>query len=200
MKELEDKKSKLIELARQLAPQERPPAIQITGSSNVVVGHGNTVIHSPVVRPRNLIDPRASSLTEAQKLTLRGLVSDWITTHNTVRVRAKPLTWGAAWSSFQRTFSVMSYHLLPAERFEEACTWLRAKRGQIDKMKSAPMRDPAWRSRQIAYIKARCKNQLRDPLAYVPYIKRRFGKTSLAELDDAELAATRAYIARKKAD
>lgn len=65
-------------------------------------------------------------------------------------------------------------------------------------MASAPRKDPAWRARAIAYIKARCKNQLGDERAYLPYIAR-FGKTSLADLTDDELARTRTYIARKKA-
>jgi hypothetical protein len=191
----EDQKGKLIELVRKAAPSEPPQSVQITGHGNIV-GHGNTVIHAPIVRPRNVIDPRASDLTEAQKLKLRDLVNDWVNAYNTIRVRAKPLTYGAAWSSFQRKFRITSYHLLPADRFDEACAWLKTQRARIDNMKTAPRRDPAWRARQIAYIKARCKNQLGDEYRYRPYIKRRFGKTSLAALEDDELAATKAYIAR----
>ncbi|GAB4303816.1 MAG: hypothetical protein Fur0034_20130 [Desulfuromonadia bacterium] len=64
-------------------------------------------------------------------------------------------------------------------------------------MKTAPIRDDALRARQIAYIKARCKNQLGDAELYRAYIQRRFCKASLADLTDDELARTKAYIARR---
>lgn len=201
---MEDRKQKIVELVRGAAPKtprRKPakpaPAVRIEGNHNIV-GDGNTLIHAQTVRPRNTIDPRASELSESQKLRLRELINEWITVHNTVRTRARPLTHAAAWSSFQRKFRVTSYHILPLARFQEAVRWLQQQRARIDGMKTAPMRDDAWRARQIAYIKARCKNQLGDEHAYRPYIAR-FGKTSLADLTDAELASTRAYIARKKA-
>ncbi|TXF11898.1 hypothetical protein [Pelomicrobium methylotrophicum] len=199
---MEDKKQKLIETLRGAKPPRRKPAkpapaVRIEGSHNIV-GNGNTLIHAQTVRPKNVIDPRASELSEAQKLRLRELLNEWITVHNTVRTRVKPLTHASAWSSFQRKFLVSSYHMLPLSRYEEAIHWLRQQRAKIDGMKTAPTRDPAWRARQIAYIKARCKNQLGDPYCYRPYIERRFGKSSLSDLTDEELAATKAYIAHKK--
>jgi hypothetical protein len=149
----EDRKGKLIELVRQAAPSDRPPAVRITGHHNIV-GHGNIVIHAPVIRRRNVIDPRASELTEAQKLELRRLIKDWIAAHNTASARAKPLTWAAAWSCFQRKFCVTSYHLLPAGRFDEACAWLRSRRARIDRLQTPARRKPAWLDRQIVFIKA----------------------------------------------
>ncbi|TCS70738.1 hypothetical protein EDC61_11465 [Sulfuritortus calidifontis] len=201
---MEDKKQKLIEIVRgaaQKKPRRKParpaPAVRIEGSHNIV-GDGNTLIHAQTLRPRNAIDPRASELSEAQKLRLRELINEWITVHNTVRTRARPLTHAAAWSSFQKKFRVTSYHILPLDRFDEAVRWLQQQRARIDGMKTAPLRDARWRARQIAYIKARCKNQLGDAELYRAYINRRFGKVSLTELTDDELAATRTYIAQKK--
>jgi len=204
---MEDKKQKLVSLVREAAqppkkrraaPRKPAQSVRIDGSHNIV-GDGNTVIHTQTVRRVNRIDPSKSELTSAQRLRLRELVNEWVAVHNRVRLRARPLTHAAAWSSFQRKFRVNSYHDLPADRFDEACRWLQKRRAMIDGMKTAPARDEAWRKRQIAYIKARCKNQLGDERCYQPYIERTFGKTSLSDLDEAELARTKSYIAHKKA-
>lgn len=194
---MEEKEDRLLRLVREAAqPDQAPaPAVRIEGSHNIV-GHGNTIIHAPVVRPRIVAPPPPGSITPAQAQTLRELLAEWVTVHN--RIKERPLSWGAAWEQFKKNFNVHSYLALPSERFEEACSWLRTKRAILDNMKSAPRKDPAWRGRTIAYIKARCKNQLGDEHGYRPYIAR-FGKTSLADLTDAELASTRAHIARKKA-
>lgn len=197
---MEEKKNQLVSLVKASVkpPRQRAkPAVRIEGDHNIV-GDGNTVIHTQTVRRVNRIDPSKSELTSAQRLRLRELVNEWVAVHNRVRLRARPLTHAAAWSSFQRKFRVNSYHDLPADRFDEACRWLQKRRAMIDGMKTAPARDEAWRKRQIAYIKARCKNQLGDEYAYLPYITKRFGKTSLADLADEELARTKAYIAHKK--
>lgn len=202
---MEDKKEQLVSLVREAAqppkkrraaPRKPAQSVRIDGSHNIV-GDGNTVIHTQTVRRINRIDPSNSELTSAQKLRLRELVNEWIAVHNRVRVRAKPLTHAAVWSSFQKKFRVNSYHDLKADRYDEACSWLQRQRAIIDNMKTAPVRDAAWRTRTITYIKARCKRQLGDELAYLPYIAR-FGKTSLADLTDDELARTRSYIAHKK--
>jgi len=204
---MEDKKQKLVSLVREAAqppkkrraaPRKPAQSVRIEGNHNVI-GDGNTVIHARTVRRVNRIDPTKSELSEAQKMRLRELLNAWIDAHNTIRVRARPLTHAAAWSSFQRKFSVTSYHYLPAARYADACKWLQLQRAMIDGMKTASQRDPTWRARQIAYIKARCKNQLGDERCYQPYIERTFGKTSLSDLDEAELARTKSYIAHKKA-
>jgi len=203
---MEDKKQQLASIVREAAhlpskrrasPRKPAQTVRIEGDHNIV-GDGNTVIHARTVRRVNRIDPTKSELTEAQKMRLRELLNAWIDAHNTIRVRARPLTHAAAWSSFQRKFSVTSYHYLPAERYEEARKWLQRQRAQIDNMKTAPKHDERWRHRTIVYIKARSKNQLGNEYAYLPYISSRFGKTSLADLTDEELAQTKAYIAHKK--
>lgn len=194
---MQDKEDRLLSLVRQAAePSDSPaPMVRIKGSHNIV-GHGNTVIHAPVVRPRIVAPPPPGSITTSQAHAIRQLLAEWVSVHN--RIKKRPLTWGEAWQRFKKKFNVHSYLALPSERFDEACAWLRKQRAILDNMKSAPLKDPAWRTRTIAYIKARCKNQLGDEHAYRPYIAR-FGKTSLADLTDAELASTRAHIARKKA-
>ncbi len=196
---MEDKKDRLISIVKTSVKPPRKRAkpaqqVRIAGSHNIV-GDGNTVIHAKTVRPRTVTPPPPGSITPAQAQTIRELLAEWVATHN--RVKQYPLSWAAAWESFKKTFRVNSYLHLPAESYGKACAWLRRKRAIIDTMKSAPRRDPDWRVRAIRYIKARCKNQLGNEHAYLPYIAR-FGKTSLADLTDDELADTRAYIAHKK--
>jgi hypothetical protein len=195
---MQDKEDRLRRLVREAAGPAEPsaPAVRIEGSHNIV-GHGNTVIHAPVVRPRIVVPPPPGSITPAQAATIKQLLAEWVTVHN--RIKKRPLTWGAAWQRFKKKFNVHSYLALPEERFDEACAWLRQQRAILDGMATAPRKDPAWRARQIAYIKARCKNQLGDERCYQPYIERTFGKTSLSDLDEAELARTKSYIAHKKA-
>ncbi|GAB4303819.1 MAG: hypothetical protein Fur0034_20140 [Desulfuromonadia bacterium] len=100
---MEDKNDRLLRLVKESTktPERRSrraaQTVRIEGSHNIV-GDGNTVIHAKTVRPRNTIDPRASELSEAQKLRLRELINEWIDVHNRVRTRARPLTHAAAWA------------------------------------------------------------------------------------------------------
>jgi len=200
---MEDKKQKLLSLVREAAqppkkrraaPRKPAQSVRIDGSHNIV-GDGNTIIQANTVRPRIIAPPPQGAITAEQAQTLRELLAEWKTVHD--RIKRRPLPWPAAWERFKKKFRVNSYLHLPAERFEEAADWLRRQRATIDGMKSAPRKDPGWRSRAIRYVKARCKNQLGDEYAYLPYISR-FGKTSLADLTDDELARTKAYISKKK--
>lgn len=101
---MQDKEDRLRRLVREAAGPAEPsaPAVRIEGSHNIV-GDGNTVIHAHAVRQINRIDPTKGELTEAQKSKLTELLNAWISAHNTIRVRAKPLTHAAAWSSFKKT-------------------------------------------------------------------------------------------------
>lgn len=51
-----------------------------------------------------------------------------------------------------------------------------------------------WRTLTIAAIKARCANDLGDEYFYVGFVRERFGKGSLAELEDAELERVQQYV------
>lgn len=194
---MKDKKDQLIRIIREAeseeADQNGTMTMHINGNHNII-GHSNTIIHANKITHRVKTLPPPGSISPAQAQTIRELLAEWKTVYD--RVKKKPISWGAAWERFKKKFRVNSYLQLPSERFEEACQWLRRQRAIIDHMKTASHKDPDWRKRQIKYIKARCK-QLGNEYAYQPYITR-FGKTSLADLTDDELARTRAYIAHKK--
>lgn len=177
-----------------------PPAHGLTaqinyGSQNVQIS-GDIHLHAGPVVKKVQVRTGENVVSAAQKQILKELVLAWVDTHNAVKRRQ--LSFGAAWSRFHRRFRVNAYGELPAERFDEAAAWLRQQRAMLDSMKSAPVKDPQWRRRAIMFIKASCKNQLGDEFFYLPYTQRKFGKNSLTELDNSELAAVRTYIISKK--
>lgn len=65
-------------------------------------------------------------------------------------------------------------------------------------VRSVPVHLPSWRSSTIIYIKASCKNQLGDAAAYVPFVEKHFGKSSLSALTDTELQKVRVHVAGRK--
>lgn len=113
---MQDKEDRLLSLVRQAAEPSALPAsaVHIHGSHNIV-GHGNTVIHAPVVRPRIVMQPPPGSITPAQAHIIRELLTEWVTVHN--RIKKRPLSWGAAWQRFKKKFNVHSYLALPSEQF-----------------------------------------------------------------------------------
>ena len=201
---MEDKKQQLASIVREAAhlprkrrasPRKPAQTVRIEGDHNIV-GDGNTVIRTEKVVHKQVSPPPPGSITPDQAQTIRELLAEWKTVHD--RVKKTPLTWASAWERLKKKFRVNSYLNIPSSKFEEVVNWLRARRAEIDNMKSAATKDPDWRARQIAYIKARCKNQLGNEYAYVPYITSRFSKTTLADLTNEELTRTKAYIAHKK--
>lgn len=177
-------------------PRTSPKASQsITGNGNIQAG-GDVHIKTDKIVRKTEVKTGDGVVDAEQKQTIKELLAEWVSVHN--RIKQSELSYGAAWARFQRHFRVNSYTELHAERFADAVKWLQRQRAIIDSMKTAPKRDAAWRRRQITYIKVSCKNQLVDERCYQPYIERNFGKSSLADLSDQELARTKAYIAQKK--
>jgi hypothetical protein len=161
--------------ARQAPEQKKPrrtrkprPTVHIDGDGNIV-GDGNQIIHTPVVRVRRTITPPPNAVTPEQKLKLKEALNAWVDAHNTIKVRSRPLTHAAAWSRFYKAFRLTSYAELPAARFAEALTWLQQRRGEIYSMKSAPKRDPGWRPHTIGAIHTRCKSHFNGQKVYQPY-------------------------------
>jgi hypothetical protein len=190
--------------ARQASEKKKPtrtrkprPTVHIDGDGNIV-GDGNQIIHTPVVRVRRTITPPPDAVTPAQKLKLKEALYAWVDAHNTIKVRSRPLTHAAAWSRFYKTFRLTSYAELPAARFAEALTWLQQRRASIDTMKTAPKLDPGWRPRTIGAIHARCKSHFNGEKVYQPYAMKKFGVSSLADLTDEQLASVKTWLFHKK--
>ena len=154
-----------------------------------------TVTCSP--RPRVVVTPGEGVVTDAQKAQISALRGEWVALHNSIKQR--PLTDAAAWMKINAKAGVTSCHLIPLERFDDVLAYIRREMATLRAMPSAPGKDDAWRTKRISAIKARCKNQLGDPDAYKPYIKKNFGAASLSELATDELQRTYTYIMANKA-
>jgi hypothetical protein len=136
------------------------------------------------------------TVTATQKAELTSLKDEWRDVYNAIK--RKELSHGAAWKAFNSHFKINSYAELPQERFEEGRSWFKRQLAILRSMASAKRKDPTWRNAQIRYIKAASKNNLGNNRAYEEYIVRKFGKTSLKQLENNELEATKVYIAGQK--
>lgn len=179
--------------------KRKPPApsknITVKGNANVV-GDSNVIAMNPRVVQKTVVKTGDGVVSAEEKAVLKRLIDDWVKSRSSVR-RSKT-SYAAAWSAFNKAQKVNSYHELPASNFDRACAWLRRQIGIVGSMASAPRRLPGWRTKQIASIKARCKNQLDDEFAYAGYIAKTFGARSLTELGDDDLQRTYAYVFGKR--
>ncbi len=197
MTDQEDPKKKIKRLIRESSTPirrrgtaKKDPKIKVRGDGNITAGRDINL--NPVIRPKVVVKTGDGTIDAAQKAELHRLVGEWIESRQAVR--RSPFGWPAAWKAFNNAFGINKYDELPMEEFGKARAWLQRQIAIIDSMPSARKKAPNWRARTISAIKARCKNQLRDPDAYRPYIKSRFGKDSLAHLADDELQRTKTYI------
>lgn len=196
MTDRNDHKKKIIDIIRSANNEQedtQPPSISVNGNGNMTAGRDLNI--NPIIRRRVVVQPGDDAVNPQQKAEIKERLKAWIDSHNSVK-KIK-LTYPAAWGKFYKRFKVNSYHELHRDLFEEAVKWLNTQKAIIQSMKSAPKKDPTFRTSAIRFIKARCK-ELGDEFCYGDYIQRRFSKTSLADLDDDELRATRAYISKKK--
>lgn len=203
----EEKKAKVLQIftdAAKPAPRRRRSAAQANQITvnGAVTGQivGGDVNHYNVARPprpRVVVTPGDGVVTEEQKARINALRVEWVALHNSIK-RA-PLTDAAAWSRINRKAGATSYHLIPLERFDQVVAFIKSEMAKLRAMPSAPAKDLEWRSKRIAAIKARSKNQLGDPEAYKAYIRKHFGADSLSALATDELQRTYTYIMAKKA-
>ena len=192
----DDPKIARLRAALDAATDQPLASVHIQGSGNIV-GDGNQIIHTPVVRVRRTITPPPNAVTPAQKLKLKEALYAWVDAHNTIKVRSRPLTHAAAWSRFYKAFRLTSYAELPAARFTEALTWLQQRRASIDTMNTGPKLDPGWRHRTVGAIHARCKSHFNGQKVYQPYILKLFGASSLADLTDEQIARVKTWLFHK---
>ncbi|WP_028300298.1 ORF6C domain-containing protein [Oceanospirillum beijerinckii] len=173
----------------------------IFGGTNIIGNQGD--IHIQTTPPENkkvkevvVLNPGPNEISEQQKAEIKSLCDEWVALHNSIKKR--PLTYGAAWSRINKTGGVTKYAMIPQAKFKKVVAFIKKEMGQLRNMKSAPAKDDQWRAKRIGAIKARSKNQLGDPNAYKPYIKKNFKADSLTELSTDEIQRTYTYIFAKK--
>jgi hypothetical protein len=205
-----DKKAVIIDLIKKAAKKPAKPrqkavpvgpgtVIQVTASGQAQAAGRDIINHhhaKPQRAPRVTVTPGDGVISEDQKVALTALRDEWITLHSAIKKR--PLSPGAAWSRINTAAGATSYHLIQASRFDDAVAFIRKQMSILRSMASAPAKDKKWRSSRIGSIKARCANQLSDPDAYKPYIRKNFGADSLSALSTDELQRTYTYIMGKK--
>ena len=204
---LEEAKPKKPRAPRAKKPAQPAPAggnvIQISGGTvsaqSIIAGdvHNHTTIQPKAPRrPRVVVVPGDGVLTEAQKAEISALRVEWVALH--AKIKKTPLSDASAWLKINQKGGATSYHLIPLDRFEVVKKFIKQEMAKLRAMASAPSKDDAWRRSRITAIKTRSKNQLRDPDAYRPYIKKNFGVSSLADLSTDQLARTYTYIMGKE--
>ena len=182
-------------------PQPTGPGtvISINASGQAQAAGRDIINHhhaKPQRGPKVIVTPGDGVISEDQKVTLTALRDEWITLH--AAIKKKPLSHSGAWIRINKAAGATSYHLIRVERFDAAVAFIRKQLAILRGMASAPAKDKAWRSQRIGAIKARCANQLGDPEAYKPYIRKNFGLDSLADLATDQLQRTYTYIIGKK--
>lgn len=204
----EEKTAKVLQLFKdgsKPAPRRRPSAAKVTQitvngqvTGQVIGGDVNHYTVAKPPRPKVVVTPGDGVVTDEQKAKINEKRLEWIALHNNVNPQ-NLLTDASAWVKINARAGVTSYHFIPLERFDDVIAFIQRQMAMLRSKASAPGRDDTWRTKRIAAIKVRCKNQLGDPDAYKPYIKKNFRASSLADLATDELRRTYNYIMAKKA-
>jgi hypothetical protein len=170
----------------------------IQGGQNFIGIQGDVNVYSAPPRSPRIVAPSPGEehISDEQKVEIQKLREAWITLHNAIK--KKPLEPREAWIRINRAAGATSYHLILRENYGKAVTYIHREIAMLRSMSSAPTKDTEWRSKRIAAIKARCKNQLGDQDAYKAYIKKAFKADSLTDLATDELQKTYSYIMARK--
>lgn len=177
-----------------------PGTVILVSASGQAQAAGRDIVNHfharPPRAPRVTVVPGDGVITEEQKVALRALLDEWLALH--AAIKKKPLGHAAAWARINRAAGATSYHLIKPENYDAAVTYVKRQMARLRNMASAPAKDKKWRASRIRAIKLRCANQLGDPDAYKPYIRRNFAADSLSALANDDLQRTYAYIMGKK--
>lgn len=186
----------LLEIARLLSGEDSPvensddihkPSTYVNGSGNIV-GDGNTinnVIHfnHPV---KKLVQVKTGDgvVDANQKHIIKTLIYEWVEMHNSIKKSS--LTHQSAWSQLNNSMKVNSYHEIKHDDFSKSVKYLRSKIGALRNMASAPKKVTDWRSQTIKSVQARC-SEMGWQGWRKEHMAKKFGKSSMTELNDAEL-------------
>lgn len=181
---------------KRLAKPRRKPDVSVVGDANFVVsGDGNTVHHfsaPPVIKRVVKVKTGDGVLTAAQKAKINKAFSDWMRVRRIVR-KTDPAV-GALRKAFNTAMKVNSYHEILQEDFAKALSWIRRHKGVVMSMKSAAAKVPGWRNMRYKAINARAKEYPDGEARFRAYALKRFGTSSLGELDDKQLEAVYRHV------
>ncbi|REF69740.1 MULTISPECIES: hypothetical protein [Paracoccus] len=200
----EDPKDKIVQLFKEgTKPKRRRPqsragnAVSVNGNGNVVAG-GDVHYHlpsPPAARPK--VRPGIEHITAEQRAILRKLVEEVAETE--ARLKRSPRGFSSVYSALFNQFDeVKKLEQIPLDGFEQARSYLYQRRGQLNGMRSAPIKNAdQWRKTRYAYIKVNSKAP-EDAEALDRYIRKNFNAGSLTELANDELERAYRYIAGRR--
>jgi len=158
----------------------------------VGVLNGDLVYQAPAApRIKVVVQPGPQHISETQRARLKGLVDDIVKAE---ALRRHPKTHAAVWKALNAKVKTPSYHLIRAEDYARAETFLRQWIGRLSAMKSAPKKLPDWRKRKYAYIHTSVK-QMGAAARLEALLADRYGVESLKNLSDTDLAAAYQVVA-----
>ncbi|MCF6432939.1 hypothetical protein [Leisingera sp. MMG026] len=181
----------------------KPAADQ--GNGPIIMGSNNTVVYGNFTQktltpsnPRVVVQltPGVDHISPSQKAALKQRVDEIVETET--KLKQKPKRHAAVWGALNRHCKVTTYAEIAAEDYEKARVYLDQWLGRLNSARSAPVKNgDAWRQRKYRYIHVNAKSE-EDRAALDLYLDRKFGVTSLAELDNNELGAAYSYVAGRK--
>lgn len=165
-----------------------------------VITTGSTVhnIHttSHVTKTIAEVKPGELHIDDNQAAQLQRLVYEIVEQEE--KVKRKPKTRQAVWSSLNAYCKVPKYRLIPKVDFSKAEKFLRMWLGRLNNTTTAQKsNNTEWRNTKYAYIKINTKqlgleNWLDD------YVKKNFQVSSIKDLNNDELQKTYQAVATKK--
>lgn len=156
------------------------------GSSNRIVGgnfYDQSIRIEKIAPPNVIVKTGDGVLTAQQKAKIHTLVDSVVQASATKRT---PLTHKVVWKQLDIHMSVNKYDEILKEDFDGACKYLKKREAIFLGMVSAPKKNPAWRSKRIAAIHARCKQRGWEEWR-IKYMKEKFNEVSMINLCDADL-------------
>lgn len=198
----DDPKSKIRKLFRE-TESAKPAAGH--GNGPIIVGSNNTVVYGNFSqktvapeRPRVVVQvsPGVDHVSPAQKAALKRRVNEIVETE--AKLKRKPKRHVTVWRALNAHCRVTTYAEIAAEDYEKARSYLDQWLGRLNSARSAPVKNgDAWRQRKYGYIQVNVKSE-EDRAALDRYLDRKFGVTSLSELDNNELETAYRYVAGRK--
>lgn len=161
--------------------------IYVNGAGNVV-GSGNTVNNvfnlDRTIKKQVHVKTGDGVVNANQKHDIKSLVYEWVDLHNSIK--KSPLSYNVAWSRLNKHLKVNSYHEIRSDDFSKAIKYLRTQMGILRRMASAPKKVSDWRKEIIKSIQARCTEKGWQEWRKL-HMDKKFSKSSMTELTDAEL-------------
>lgn len=172
------------------------PHIVINGGQGIQIGdiHNHNYGATEPVKPIVIVQTGHGTIDAQQKRRLLDLRDEIV---NDSVVRNTPKMPGSVMTGLNRYMKVNKYDEILSVDFEKALNWMVRQRAILNSARSAPKKLPAWRNGRIKAIHSRCKERGFEDWR-IEHMKKKFGKSSMLDLPDADLEALYRTVMSKK--